>query len=92
MKFPRENPEKYPEKHPKTVILYNFPSWNSIKRKPVTSSKHNNTMFIGILLINISNEISKRKDEYPVPLISGTGHRSEGGVKGRLRRPSVECS
>ena len=48
-------------------------------------------MFKGILLINISNEISKRKDEYPVPLISGTGHRSEGGVKGRLRRPSVEC-
>jgi len=43
------------------MILYNSPSWNSIKRNPITSSKHNNTMFIGILLNNIYNEISKRK-------------------------------
>jgi len=54
------------------MILYNSPSWNSMKRNPITSSKHNNTMFKGILLINIYNEISKRKDEYPVPLISGS--------------------
>ena len=87
----KRNPRKKPQKTPKNSDLYNFLSWNSIKRKPITSFKHNNTMFKGILLINISNEISKRKDEYPVPLISGTGHRSEGGVKGRLRRPSVEC-
>ena len=53
--------KRKPLKTPKTMILYNFPSWNSIKRKPITSFKHNNTMFKGILLTNISNEISKRK-------------------------------
>jgi len=39
-------------------------------------------MFIGILLINIYNEISKRKDEYPVPLISGSGTAPKEGLKG----------
>jgi len=53
-----------------------------MKRNPITSSKHNNTMFIGILLNNIFNEISKRKDEYPVPLISGSGTAPKEGLKG----------
>ena len=39
-------------------------------------------MFIGILLNNIFNEISKRKDEYPVPLISGSGTAPKEGLKG----------
>ena len=47
----------------KTVIYTLSPSWNSIKRNPLTSSKHNNTMFKGNLLINIYNEISKRNPE-----------------------------
>ena len=37
----------------------------------------------------------RENTHFPVPLISGSathfwvGHRSEGGVKGRLRRPSI---
>jgi hypothetical protein len=50
------------EKTPKNSDFHAISfSWNSIKRNPITSSKHNNTMFIGTLLTNISNEISKRK-------------------------------